>query len=721
MGVVALTERSPFSPLWPRVADIKPRLRPDAPIQRQVFRGQLWYVVHDRGGGRYHRFTPAAWTLIGLMDGTRTLGEIWESAGRSLGDELPPQDDVIQLLSQLHQTDLLLTDLPPDILEMAARGRMLERRGRLARVANPLAIRIPLFDPDRFLRATLPIFGPLYSLAGFILWAVVVGWAVVLAGMHWSELTDNFTDRVMSTGNLFVLAVVFPFVKAVHELSHGYATRRWGGEVHELGIMILVLMPIPYVDASAASAFRERRRRVIVGAAGIIAEAFLAALALFVWVHAEPGLVRAVAFNVMLIAGISTLLFNGNPLLRYDGYYILADALEIPNLATRSNRYVGYLIQRYLFGARQVHSPVTAGGEPGWFVFYSIASFFYRLFVWTIIVVLVASKLFFIGVLLAAWGALLMFGKPLFKIIKHLFTSPVLAAQRGRATVTSLAIVGGALGLVMLVPVPYSTVVEAAVWLPDRSVVHAGAGGFVARVEAVPNSEVHEGEVLLVLEDPILLARHRVLEAEVEQLELLYTAQRTEDLVRAELTRQRREVSEANLARVAEEIERLTIRSPTTGRFILPRAADIEGRFVERGSIIGYVVEPRETRLRVVLLQDEIDPVRSRTAEVAVRIAGRLDEIYTASEVREVPAAGYTLPTRALSTEGGGRVFLDPRDASGMRTLQAVFQLELTVPGSAAADFIGRRAWVRFDHGAEPLPGRWYRAVRQVFLREFSL
>jgi putative peptide zinc metalloprotease protein len=139
------------------------------------------------------------------------------------------------------------------------------------------------------------------------------------------------------------------------------------------------------------------------------------------------------AFNVMLIAGVSTILFNGNPLLRYDGYYILADALEIPNLATRANRYIGYLIQRYLFGVKHLASPVTAKGEAGWFVFYAIASFFYRLFVWTIIVVLVASKLFFIGVLLAIWGAFLMFGKPLVKILQHLFTSPVLAAQRGRA------------------------------------------------------------------------------------------------------------------------------------------------------------------------------------------------------------------------------------------------------------------------------------------------
>lgn len=716
-----LIDQSVFSPLWHRVRDLKPRLRSDAPIHRQVYRGQLWYVVNDAGSGRYHRFTPAAWSLIGLMDGRRTLGEIWVTAGRALGNELPTQTEVIQLLSQLHHTDLLLTDVPPDILEMAARGRMLERRGRMAKIVNPLAIRIPLLDPDKFLRSTLRFAAPLYTRTGFVAWLLLVSWAVVQAAVHWNELTDNITDRVMSVDNLLVLILVFPFVKAVHELSHGYATRRWGGEVHELGIMFLVFMPVPYVDASAASAFRERYKRVVVGSAGILAEVALAAIAMMIWMNAEVGLVRTMAFNVMLIAGVSTVLFNGNPLLRYDGYYILADSLEIPNLATRSNRHIGYLVQRYLFGVQGLDSPVAARGEAGWFVFYAIASFFYRIFIWVIIVLLVATQFYFIGVLLAIWGGFLMFGKPLLKIIAHLFTSPVLHAQRGRALTSTLVAVTVAVALVVLVPVPRSTVVEAAVWLPERAVVHAGASGFVETVHAAPNERVVAGQVLMTLEDPILSARQRVMEAEVRQLELVYAALRTQDLVRAELTRQRREVAEAALARVSEEMDSLVIRSPANGRFVLPRAKDLQGLFIDKGSVVGYVIEPQQTRLRVALLQNEIDAVLSLTTQAQVRIAGQLDELYPVSEVRSVPAAGYTLPTKALSTEGGGRVLLDPREPDGALTLQPVFQLELTVPASDAAQFIGRRAWVRFDHGYEPLPARWYRGLRQVFLREFSV
>ena len=156
------------------------------------------------------------------------------------------------------------------------------------------------------------------------------GTAVLLAAIHWHDLTEDFMDRVLVPHNLLLLWLVFPVLKTLHEFGHAFATKVYGGEVHEMGVLLLVFTPCPYVDASAASAFRTKWHRIIVGAAGMIVELFLASLALFVWLNVEPGVVRAVTYNVMVIAGISTVLFNGNPLLRYDGYYIFADYLEIP-------------------------------------------------------------------------------------------------------------------------------------------------------------------------------------------------------------------------------------------------------------------------------------------------------------------------------------------------------------------------------------------------------
>ena len=158
-----------------------------------------------------------------------------------------------------------------------------------------------------------------------MIWLLTVLSAPVLVGMHWDELSEDVADRILSAEGLLLTAMAFPVLKFFHELGHAYATKIAGGEVHELGVMLLVFAPVPYVDASASIAFRSKWRRVLVGAAGMLTELFIAALAMFVWVMVEPGLVRSLCFQTVLIAGVSTVLFNINPLLRFDGYYILSD------------------------------------------------------------------------------------------------------------------------------------------------------------------------------------------------------------------------------------------------------------------------------------------------------------------------------------------------------------------------------------------------------------
>src|SRR5262249_14220794 len=193
----------------------------------------------------------------------------------------------------------------------------------------------------------------------------------------------------------------------------------------------------PYVDASASAAFRSKWRRAVVGSAGIVVEAGLASIAVLIWVAAEPGMVRALAFNVILIGGVSTLLFNGNPLLRFDGYYVLSDLIEIPNLGARANKYVLYLIQRYALGAEGLSSPVTARGEPAWFVFYALASTAYRLSIMVTIALLVASKLFFIGIVLAILSVATTLVWPMIKAGRFVIESPLLRRQRRRAIAVS--------------------------------------------------------------------------------------------------------------------------------------------------------------------------------------------------------------------------------------------------------------------------------------------
>jgi len=288
-----------FSPSWYRVAGLKPRVRAHARILRQSYRDEVWFLLQDDAAERAHRFTPAAYQFIGLMDGERSVQQMWDAVSAQLGDGAPTQEEVIRLLGQLHAADALLCDVPPDSLEVFRRYQKHERMLWKRRLWTPLALRFPLFDPDRFLLRTLAWVEPLFSWFGALLWLAVVGTGAVLAASHWTDLTEDISDRVLDPQNLVLLWFVYPVVKALHELGHAYATRKWGGEVHEIGIMLLVLSPVPYVDASSSWGFRDKRRRMAVGAAGIAVELFLGSLALFVWLAVEPGAVRAIEKSIL--------------------------------------------------------------------------------------------------------------------------------------------------------------------------------------------------------------------------------------------------------------------------------------------------------------------------------------------------------------------------------------------------------------------------------------
>ena len=413
------------------------------------------------------------------MDGSRTVAQLWEIANRHLGEDGPTQDEIIQLLGQLHSADLLQSDVTPDVAELIARGHREDRARYRRSFANPMALRIPLWDPDRFLNRFEPIVRVIWSGWGGLLWLAVTLPALFLVPPHWPELSNDFTDRVLAIDNLVLVYLAFPVIKALHELGHATAIKAGGGEVHDLGVIVLVLLPVPYVEASASTVFRSKYQRAIVGAAGVIVELFLAALAFYGWLIVEPGLVRAVLFNVMVIASVSTVIFNGNPLLRYDAYYILADLSEMPNLAGRSARYWGYLLERYALGVRETEPPDASRGEKAWLLFYGFAAAAYRILVTIVIAMFIAGRFFIIGVVLALWGVVAMGVFPVIRGVTHLAASPRLRRRRQRALSITLGAALACGGFLLFVPMPYHSYAEGVLWLPEEDVVRAGANGFL--------------------------------------------------------------------------------------------------------------------------------------------------------------------------------------------------------------------------------------------------
>jgi len=706
--------------LWQHVAHLRPSLRKHVRLLAQEYRGERWYLLHDESAGRFTRFNASAYEVLGRLDGDLTVQEILELAntGRGENDRLG-QDEVLQVFAQLHAVEALRGGLPTgaqEVLERYNKSKRLRRRT----LSNPLAMRIPLFDPDRLLDRMAPLARGLFSWGGLWLWLGVVFFAGLLALANAQELAADIGAKTLGTSEVLIFWALFPIIKALHELGHGLAVKAWGGEVHETGINLLVFMPVPYVDASAAWAFRDKRKRALVGAAGILVELFLASLGILVWLLVEPGLVRELALNVALVGGISTLLFNGNPLLRFDGYYVMEDLVEIPNLASRSSRFYLYLMQRYMLGLVDARSPVNAYGERAWFAVYGLAAPLYRLTVLVGIALYLAGEFLIVGVVLAVWAMFMQLLKPLALSMHFLLTSERLEARRMR----SFAVLGLVIALVgglLILPAPLVTRAQGVVWMDDKGQVTSGAGGFVTEVPVASGSMVAAGDLLIRLEDAELHARQAIVEARLRELRTQKAAEREQSRVKAAIVEDDIEATTAELRQINGRIDSLEIRSAVDGQFFPQDPRELMGRFVRQGDVLGYVIQAERPIVRAVVNQDRVGLLRSGSVTAEVVLADRLDEPMQATLLREVPAGSTLLPSAALGAMGGGEIAIDTHDETGRTAAEKLFQFDLALPEGTRARGIGGRVYVRLDHGNEPLWRQWSRSIQQLLLSQLKV
>ena len=350
-----------------------------------------------------------------------------------------------------------------------------------------------------------------------------------------------------------------------------------------MGINFMLLIPIPYVNVSTATHFRSKYKRMFVSAAGILVETLLASLGLLLFLSTEPGLVQSIGFNIFIIGGISSLFFNGNPLLKYDGYYILSDALEIPNLYQRARHYWRYLFQRYLLGMHQAYSPVNTKGEAPWFIGYGAVSTLYRFAVLWFVIAIVTEKFFTLGVFLAIWLISQQILLPIFKSVTFIFNSPSLEKNRPRAIINCIFTLSLMVSITMLLPMPSYTLVEGVAWQSDESQIKAEHAGFAGPLLVQDNQDITAGTTVLVLSDPILEAQLKIAQARVRELQSKYRAKQLSNFVEAGIIKDATLAAQSELDFVLNEIQSMSIKSLKNGKVVLPKADDIPGRYIRQG------------------------------------------------------------------------------------------------------------------------------------------
>ncbi len=711
-----------FSTYWYRVANLKPFLRNTTIISRHVYREEPWYVLKNSLNGHSHRFNAPAYALIGQMDGQRTVEEIWENAGHLSADATPTQDEFIRLLGHLHNADLVQSDILPSTMEVVQKSRTDQNNKLKQRAANPFSIRFPLFDPDRFLEKWQFIPALAFTLPAFIIWLIVVTAALGAAVVYGTDLVNSISDRLFNTNTLLMLWLTYPLVKLLHEFGHAWAVKKWGGEIHEMGIKLIAFTPIPYVDASASAAFSEKRHRIMVAAMGMMIELLLASIALFVWLNVETGFVSAAAYSVMMVSGISTLLFNGNPLLRYDGYYILSDLIEIPNLAQRSTRYLGYLIQRYIFRIETAESPATARGEETWCLIYGLISSCYRIMIMLWLIWMFSERFFFVGIIIAIWGVISLLILPAFRKLTYFLSLPAIKSKHLQVVTFGTGAVIG-IGLLLFVfPMPFWTTAQGVVWLPEQSAIRPGIDCEIVEVVAPIDQAVKKDTLLLSGVDPFLESEIDVFSAQLEELYASYHAHSLQKRVERKLILEEIQRIKGDLEQVKEKQKHLQVSSPARGHFTLLDTRSLPGRFVKKGELLGYIIPVNQsTTVRAAVQQTDIDLVRNQVTRVEVRLAEQSEKLLPARVNRIVPAADFNLPSAALGTGYGGNIPVDPTDPKGLRALATIFQVDITLPDDINNPRVGGRAYIRFEHGTLPLAMQVYRKLRQVFLRKFHV
>jgi putative peptide zinc metalloprotease protein len=724
--------RPTFHEAWYRVADLRPRLLSTVRVYRQHFRGQLWYILENPSNNQFSRVSKEAYRFIGMLDGKRTIAEAWNICNEKLGDAAMTQPEVLELLGQLHSMNLLYVDLPPDSEVLFNRYSKRVRREVQSYLMNILFVRIPILDPDRFLERWVKVFGRVFSWPGLALWLALIAVGLYFVVANLDELV-NRTSNVLDPGNLILLYLTFVVIKVIHEFSHAFACKRFGrlndstGEVHTMGVMFLVFVPLPYLDASTAWAFRSKWHRALVGMAGVMAELAIAAIAAAVWANTSAGTLHAIAYNAIFVASVSTLLFNGNFLLRFDAYYVLADLIEIPNLGPRSREYLFYLVKRYIFGVTQATNPAHTVGERYWFVFYGIASTAYRVFISIRIMLFLNDRLpeelsivvpVLIFCALVGWVCV-----PVGKFFKYLATSPELARKRPRALA---ATAGFALAAVLglgFFKVPDHCRVEGVIEPAPLAIIYAETDGFISNVLPSDVNVTPEGPALIESRNPALAAQHRSLIAERRALAIRREQARTTEFVAVQILDEELAAFDDKIARVEQQIAGLNLRSPLAGRWVSSDIEHAKGRYVRRGEQIGVVADLNDMLVRATAGQNVAATlIEQAHPQVAIR-AWKRPEVTVSGTIEKIsPAGQQVLPSESLGYTVGGSMPVDMRDPRGTKTAEMFFEIRIRPQLDESSSWrTGQRVVVRARLHPKPLAAQVWHYARQLLQQRLRI
>jgi putative peptide zinc metalloprotease protein len=722
------------------------RMRQDLRAERQTYLGREYWVVKDPIALKYYRFEEEEYALLEMLDGKSSLEDIREQFEHRFAPQKITLQELHQLVGMLHRSALVVSDAEGQGPQLLKRHDEQTRRKRLSSITNILCIRFKGFDPDRLLNWLDRRIGWLFSPVCFFCCLLLAIGALLLVTAQFDVFRAKLPSfhEFFASKNWFWLALVLAVTKVLHEFGHGLSCKRFGGECHEMGLMLLVLTPCLYCNVSDSWMLPSKWRRAAIGAAGMYVEIVLASIATFLWWFTQPGLLNYLCLNVMFVCSVSTLLFNANPLLRYDGYYILSDLVEIPNLRQKSNTILQRKLALWTLGLPEPPDPFLPQQRQLLFALYTIAAAIYR---WVILaaILLFLYRVFepyglqVIGQLIAAVAISGLVIQPLWKLGKFFYVPGRIDRVKKPRMVASLAVVTVGLLGVFLLPIPHY--VRCGIYLEPRgaSTVYVESPGELQQIHFQPGDRVQAGQAIMTfdnidltlamirltgerrgLETKLASLRQRAFEDDSAALEIAEVEEAI-DALNDQITQRQRDLDSL---KVVAPLDGVIIPAPTTpkpprdsGRLPTWFGSPFDDKnlraFMTAGLPLCQVGDPTKVEAILAIDESDIEFVDSgQTVEIFIE---QLPSRKLRSQLDQISQLDMKVTPRSLSSKSGGDL-LTRTDGSGHETpLNTTYQANAPLDNEGGQLLVGASGQAKIHAGYQTIARRLWRYVCKTF------
>lgn len=697
-------------------------LRPGVSVRMHRYRSENWFVYYEAAHCGFFRARPETHALIMEITPLRMLNDIWRSYADKSPNTAPGQQDFFELISALYRANLIYIEGGASETQLLERAMDKKKKPLPARISEVLFLRIPLWDPEPFLKRNVAIIRKIYSWPAVLFVALIVAWAAIEFVLN-ADRALSQSGKILQLGNLIPLYLTIFVTHFLHEMSHAALTKFFGGHVRRMGLMLMMLTPLPYADLTAAWSFRNRLQRAAVGAAGMYADLFACAIATILWAYSPPGAVNEIALNLMFVTAVYTFVFNANPLMRFDGFYILADLIGIPNLHTVAKAQISSVFRAVFLGAQVNPADVVSARRRLFLVGFFILSNIYRIMVMLGMVLFVADQYFGFGLLVAFAMAYSTFLEPILKAVKPL-KSPHFLRKHRRNLSGSFALGAAVVLAILFLPVPDYRRLDGVVEAARQARVFMPVNGQLVQAPVQSGLRVAKGDIVAVFANAELSLQKEGMLARLQGANARLTQGISQDSSGSAAIEEEISTIRESVTVLDQQIQDLTVRAPLDGIWVSKQLVGQAGNWINRGSEIGVVVDDHSYVFQGVLRQETADGLGGVAAQdMSVKIEGARETTYAVSQMQILPYSRQDLPSVALSPLAGGTTAISTDDPETAKAVERFFLMTATIEAGndVPRDLNGRSGWLRLSLSAKPIAQQVLRNLQQFFQRRYKL